>query len=151
MNTEKKYVICDLDGTLADHRHRHGLIAQKPKMFDKYHEAAHKDEIDQDLLKKLHAHQKAGKKIVVMTGRPHRYYDLTKTWLEKHKVPVDFMYMKADRDFRPSSVVKEEWAHLLGMSNILVVYEDLTPVVEMWKRNGVPVVEYPDLSAKQEP
>lgn len=76
----KKLIVCDIDGTISDCRHRQHLAAQGA--WDEFHLTMHEDaviettvEIIDELLCSDEIH------LIFMTGRPDEYRETTEKWL----------------------------------------------------------------------
>lgn len=139
--------IFDIDGTLSImYPKRARLLLQNTVNWSEFFNLAAYDEPNQpviDLCKRLI--RSDGAKVVYMTGRPERIRGLTTGWLAIHGIYFKHghLYMRADDDFRPDHIIKEEMAKPF-MSEINMVFEDRTTVVNMWRRNGVPCCQVND-------
>jgi hypothetical protein len=67
-------------------------------------------------------------------------------WIAKHDLPVDLLLMRAGGDQRADSVVKQEILDrdIRPRFNVLLAIDDRPQVVEMWRANGIPVVQVTD-------
>ena len=139
-----KIVIFDIDGTLADIRHRLHHIKDGGRNWDGFFEAAVDDKpIKQmiELLKSLMDYR-----VILVSGRPERIRKLTGDWLEKHQMTMgdydyEDLYMRPDGDHRPDYVLKKE---ILGKiredypgEEVLFVVDDRPSVVKMWREEGL--------------
>jgi hypothetical protein len=77
------------------------------------------------------------------TDIPSEYKDKTEKWLAKHSVPHDFLYMRPLEDKRPDDVVKQEILDTLLPKKELIefVVDDRQSVVDMWRKNGLTVLQ----------
>lgn len=145
-----KVIVVDLDGTLCDARHRE--IHAHNREWDAFHEAHPFDLPHQDVAWALWAIDEASKArkertmIIGCTGRPERYRRTTEDWLRKHELPIDFVLMRPNFDFRPDAELKprllEEWRQAAEIqeplsSLVLFVLEDRDVMVMAWRRHGV--------------
>lgn len=77
--------------------------------------------------------------IVVVSGRPEQARDLTETWLEKHGVPYNVLFLREDGNNEPDHHLKERilktriepWFTVQG------VIDDRDKVVRMWREQGL--------------
>ena len=80
---EKRIVICDIDGTIADNSHRqHYLLGKKD--WKNFFLAIDKDKPILKILKKIECLYQDGFQIIFVTGRPEEYRELTQKWLKKY-------------------------------------------------------------------
>lgn len=138
-----KAIICDLDGTLCDLRHRLHYMGHKPKMRDEFHAAAKDDSIYTDVLDVLLGYQVGyyhdDRRILLVTCRPERYRADTVAWLQKHRVPYHDLIMRADGDTREDALIKGliYTYHIEPHYDVQFVLEDKTSVVRMWRERGI--------------
>jgi len=146
-----RLVVVDLDGTLCDSSHR-DQYAQNGE-WDEYHSRCHLDEPHGDVLLLLRtlvdAHNGGGEPFTVVgcTGRNERWRHATEQWLVLHDVPVDFVLMRPDFDYRSDADVKlellREWysstegaAEMPLHERVAFVLEDRDKMVEAWRGAG---------------
>ena len=139
----KKFIILDLDGTVSNHDHRFHLAQEKK--WDEYHGKCDEDAPYQDVLQMLHAViQSSAAKIIVCTGRNEAHRDKTVEWLAKFRIETTAVLMRADDDFRKSSVIKIEQLEKYFtskqhvMDNVLLVLEDRAILTEEFRKYGLP-------------
>jgi len=169
-STVKQCAIFDLDGTLANDKHRKGLLPNQyfkehregdipQQAFDNYHEAHTGDVTIPQIATLLRSLWKANIGIVIMTSRPSKYRETTEAWLEKNDLPYDHMFMrncsKASADLK-MSWYNDHITQLYGRDwdSVLFAIDDYAPVVSMWRSIGIhclhtfrsinPSVEPPD-------
>ncbi len=103
----------DIDGVLADARHREHHLARRPKDWEGFFAEARQDEPiaagRQALLDALE-----GETVVLISGRPERLRQATVDWLAEHGFPQVQVFLRRDIDHRPASVVKAEMLAGLG-------------------------------------
>jgi hypothetical protein len=142
-NQYTSVAVFDLDGTIADDLHRSHLLAKTPKDWDGYFDRCGEDEPVEwaiDLFLQLLSR---GMGASIWTGRPERLRGKTEVWLYEHaKVRPNtyIMRMRPDGDYRHAAVLKHEWLRGMPLKPVLAV-EDSPNVVEMFRSNGVPVLE----------
>jgi len=138
--------IFDLDGTLADCRHRLKYLQQEPKDWDAFFDACDQDAPITDvidLFQEIIASERSNDPVLFITGRPERIREKTKLWLRKHTTIWDAnLYMRKDGDHRPDDIVKKEifQKEVLSrydFSHIAGVFEDRDRVVAMYRSLGL--------------
>lgn len=128
MNPE--IAVFDIDGVLADVRHRLHLVATKPKDWDSFFEAAIHDAVLEPGRQAVAVQVQAGRQIVYVTGRPEGCRDDTVEWLEHHGFPHGVIYMRALNDRRPARLVKPELiSRLRRTGQVAIAYDDDAAVV----------------------
>ena len=150
----KKTVIFDLDGTLADITSRRA-ISTKPNgkidwdiFFDPMN--IDLDEPNIPVIKMAQMLHLQGFKIVIFSGRSKATKGRTIDWLDKHDVPFDLLKMRpTDKDwhFMKDSLLKSIWLKELfdnPTEEIFAVFDDRNQVVDMWRRNGLQVFQVAD-------
>jgi predicted kinase len=128
-------VIYDIDGTLAV------LGDRSPYDPTKYH----LDTLNVDVHESLLAHWKAGREIIIVSGRDDAYRHETITWLNDVGVQWDKLYMRptenrADGKKTEDSIIKYELfnKHIRDEKyRILGVYDDRHRVLRMWRKLGL--------------
>jgi phosphoglycolate phosphatase-like HAD superfamily hydrolase len=125
-----EFAVFDLDGVLADIRHRLRFVEHKPKDWDAFFEAARMDPPLVDGVAAVRAEVDQGRRIVYVTGRPERCRADTLAWLDEHGLPRGPLHMRTDEDRRPARVVKPALIRRLQRSGtVAVMYDDDAAVV----------------------
>ena len=77
--------------------------------------------------------------IIAISGREERARQVTAKWLNDSGVPYDELLMRADGDYRPDDVVKEEIfrRRIQHRYSVAGVIDDRDRVVQMWRRIGL--------------
>jgi hypothetical protein len=132
-------VVVDIDGVIADNRHRLGYLERPPKDWDSFFAAADADvpmsggmglldALDRDVT------------IVLLTGRPSRLRDLTVNWLERHGVAWDLLGMRPDDDRSPAANFKRRAVDALrGLGwEVELAIDDEPAVADAYERAGIP-------------
>jgi hypothetical protein len=109
----RRLLLLDLDGVVADCRHR--LHWQKCGDYDAFYSADEilKDEVIvqgkdlKDALATMPYYTSVCSK-VALTGRPERTRLSTNCWLDHNSIYFDEMIMRKDGDYRPSGIIKVE-------------------------------------------
>ena len=157
----KGTVFVDVDGTVADLKHRRKYVASKPKNYPAFERGIPFDTPITwviDAVKRLKA---AGWTVVICTGRRETQGEATKKWLTENGVPFDAFYIRPEfeynedgtpkltkkgtpkPDYRHDYIIKKELldrARAEGFDPD-VVFDDRDQVVAMWRENGIPVVQ----------
>jgi phosphoglycolate phosphatase-like HAD superfamily hydrolase len=136
----RKSVIVDMDGTLADVRHRLHYLEGRRKNWKSFFAHMHKDPPNPeivDMVRKLARDHE----IVVVSGRPDTYQQVTEAWLRRYQVPYQEIHMRPAGDHRPDHIVKREILdRLLGAGKkIDLVIDDRPSVCDMWRECGLKV------------
>lgn len=128
-----KWVLVDVDGTVADHLGVRSPFDESKVLEDKVWEPV------AEMLRTLYPTHN----VCVVSGRHDHCGDDTCDWFEMHAVPFDHILMRYSGDNRSDVVVKQEildeLAAVVGKENIEFVIDDRPRVVEMWKSNGLTV------------
>ncbi|MGH3655458.1 MAG: hypothetical protein ACRDUA_02260 [Micromonosporaceae bacterium] len=103
--TATPYAVLDLDGTLADVRHRLHHLARRPRNWDAFFAGCSADQPLPEGLE-VTAALAAEHEIVYLTGRPERTRRATERWLRRHGLPPGRLLMRGETDRRPSAVFK---------------------------------------------
>jgi FMN phosphatase YigB (HAD superfamily) len=134
--------VFDIDGVLADVRHRLHFVERRPKDWSGFFAAADGDGLYEEgarLLRELAVDHD----IRFLTGRPERLRALTATWLARHGLPDEPLAMRPDRDRRPARMFKHDvllrW--LEEGTQIALMIDDDPAVIAVVERLGVPALE----------
>lgn len=142
-------VIFDLDGTLADCRHRLHHILNKPKDYQAFYDALVDDEPIESVRSILVTYAVSNlvasgnnlepTEIIICTGRPTSHRPETERWLHQHDIPYDEMLMRPVGDYRPDYILKKEMLEYLRIIKYRPIFaiEDRPQVVKMWRDNGI--------------
>lgn len=147
-----EWVIFDLDGTLAEIKHRLHMIKQPPmtvspeegvlKTFkpdwDAFNMACDKDMPKQHVIELLRMAQHYGKSIAIFTGRMETARERTIEWLRRHDIKYDVLEMRKSKDYRSDTDVKKEmfFKHF-NTKQIWFVADDRDNVVNLWRELGL--------------
>jgi hypothetical protein len=131
----KPAVIVDIDGTLAL---RTG--DRSPYDWDRVGE----DEPNPPVVELVQLIADAGRHaIILMSGRDEVCRWQTDMWLAAQGIRYDELWMRAAKDNRKDSVVKEELyrQHVEGRYDVRFVLDDRDQVVRSWRSLGLPVFQ----------
>lgn len=128
----------DIDGVVADVRHRLHHLASRPRDWKAFFAEAAADpplSVGIDLARRLAGAQD----IVWLTGRPERLRRVTRDWLSEQGLPGDPLHMRADGDFRPARETKlAVLVSLAATRTIALLVDDDPDVVAAVSAAGVP-------------
>jgi predicted kinase len=146
-------IIFDIDGTLADIRHRrHHVTGAKPN-WKSFNAEMVDDPPLADvcyLAELLGSHPLAPSfvKLFLFSGREETHRKVTEDFLRKN-VPAYFkaseaLMMRAEGDFRADTLVKKDMLRLIQSAgfNVRIVVDDRPSVVQMWKDEGLTVLAH---------
>jgi hypothetical protein len=139
VTASRPLAIIDLDGVVADVRHRLHHLESRPKDWDAFFAAARDDEAHPEGLSIVDTLAE-DHEIVFLTGRPAHLRQATVGWLDEHGLGGHRLLMRPERDRRPAAVVKlERLEELARERSIGVVVDDDPRVLEAARRAGYPV------------
>jgi predicted kinase len=147
-STHRKFMILDLDGVIADNRHRRLFIETNPADYKAYLEAAIDDKpIPQmiDMVKRLALHYS----VLIVTARPIDICGkITEQWIKKHlnnnglEDNYLYLFMRNAGDKRDSVEVKKEiLGYLPPKDRIAMVLEDQEAIADMYRQEGLTVLK----------
>lgn len=146
----KPIVIVDLDGTIADVRHRlHFVQGPGKKRWKRFFQAQEQDAPITWVLEKVWELSREHE-IVIVTARPDVCREGTERWLEKHCIPYSRVFMRPDGDHRPDYEVKRGILDKIGRSRVSLVFEDRPLVCRMYREAGLEVVQIKSDQANEE-
>lgn len=80
--------------------------------------------------------------IIVATGRDTSQIEVTKQWLNKYNIKPKEFYFRKKGDYRKGVIVKKEQiTQILENYNIMVIFEDSQPIVDMYREMGLTVLQ----------
>jgi hypothetical protein len=148
--------VVDIDGVVADVRHRVRYLELRPRDWDAFFGAAADDPPLAAGLARV-AELARGHEIVWLTGRPEWLRDTTLAWFRDNGLPAGRLIMRRAHDRRPAKVVKRaELRRLAADRTVQVVIDDDPAVVAALAADGWPVeradwLDYaPELGTAQE-
>ncbi len=101
----KAAVLVDLDGTVADTRHRKAMVEGKDPDWLAYSLACHGDRPIKGVIALLH-HIQIAFHIVLLSGRHEEARERTVRWLAEHDVPYDQLVLRPKGDFSQNVEMK---------------------------------------------
>ena len=80
--------------------------------------------------------------IIVATGRDESQAEVTKKWLYEHRLEPKEYYFRNKYDYRKGvEIKKEQITKIMEKYNILVIFEDCEPIVQMYRDMGLTVLQ----------
>ena len=145
MNTDK-WVIFDLDGTLADidDRRKKSKKDNGKMDWDKFFDPVNiwLDQPNHPVIKMAQVLSDTGHKIAIFSGRSKATKSVTKDWLKTNQVPFDVIKMRPTNHpwkFMPDDKLKQIWLDDLfpkkDKDKIVCIFDDRSKVVDMWRDN----------------
>ena len=161
MNTTPLYIF-DLDGTLADLKHRrhfverpacphcgwvkdcdHSRNGERPKFkpdWDAFHAACVDDTPINAIIDVLACVRHNESDVWIWSGRMSTVSAETFKWLQDHHIRFDQLKMRPTGDYTPDDQLKESWLRTMSpedRARLVMVFDDRQRVVDMWRRNGI--------------
>ena len=141
MTGTEKIAVFDIDGVLADVRHRLHHVQQRPKDWDLFFREMDADAPLEVGISLVHEQVAAGCNIAYLTGRNEAYRAMTSTWLAEQGLPTGTLLMRPDHDRRPARMYKPEALRALARTgSIEIVVDDDVAVVDVLRAQGYPVL-----------
>lgn len=120
--------VVDLDGVVADVRHRLHHVKRRPKDWGAFFRAAPDDPVLDEGRRVVEA--LAGvHDVVYLSGRPEFCRAETEEWLERHELPVAPIHLRPWGDRRPSRDFKVEALRRFARERDIAVLVDDDPLV----------------------
>lgn len=120
--------VFDVDGVLADVRHRLRHVERRPKDWDAFFDAAVDDPpLPTGVALALESARDC--EVVYVTGRPERCRQDTLDWFAEHGLPPGTLSMRRRDDRRPARVAKLELLRRLARGRTVAVVVDDDPQV----------------------
>ena len=134
------FAVIDVDGVLADVRHRLQHLDRRPKDWGAFFGAAPDDP---PLSAGLEVARRLAEvyQVVYLSGRPEHCRADTVTWFERHGVPPGELLLRPRRDFRPSKDYKVSVLRRLSeRAPVAVLVDDDPAVLEAARAAGFDVL-----------
>ena len=119
----RTFAVVDVDGVLADVRHRLHYLERRPKDWESFFAAAPADPpLDEGfaVLRRL----ADGHELVYLSGRPERLRHVTERWLADHDAPPGRVVLRRDGDRRPARQLKVGELRRIGRTAPVAVLVD---------------------------
>jgi len=137
------WVIFDLDGTLADIKHR--LPEIRAGRYNDSMDKISGDTLKGDIYCIYDMAADGGYNVAIVTGRSEIYKQPTIDWLRKNKVTFDSLHMRGKSDFRSDDEVKLDiYLDNFKEKDVRFVVDDRDKVVAMWRSLGLTCLQCQD-------
>jgi len=136
LRPERKIVLVDMDGTLADCSHREHHIQTKPPNWPAFFRGMGQDPPNASIVE-LTRRLAADHDILIVTGRPQEFLGETLDWLARNGIAPAEIWMRRAGDHRPDFVVKREVLDHVPRERIVFVLDDRERVCDMWDSEGL--------------
>ena len=144
-----KYVVVDLDGTVADCTHRLHFINGETKDWKGFYEACKDDKPIMSMIDMVRALNERYYNVIFLTGRSELARNVTQEWLQVNNLwYYDDLIMRPLKDYRQDSVVKLEMLNNYIRTNlnddkeaIGFILEDRATVVKSFRDAGFKVLQ----------
>ena len=140
MSDTRPLAVFDIDGVLADVRHRLHHVERRPKNWDAFFSAAVDDPPLQEGVA-LAQESAEDCEVVYVTGRPERCRADTLSWFAAHGLPAGRLSMRSDTDRRPARFAKPALLRRLARDRVVaVVVDDDLQVCDAYEAAGFRVL-----------
>lgn len=136
---ERTLAVIDIDGVVADVRHRLHYLRGRKQWHAFFAGAA--DDPLLDVGAALARQLALDHDVVWLSGRPESLREVTQRWLDHHGLPTGRLVLRRAGDYRPAAQTKVELLReLAGISMVAAVVDDDPDVVAAVAAAGFPVV-----------
>lgn len=135
------FAVVDIDGVLADVRHRLHHLQHRPKNWGGFFSEAG---ADPPLAEGLAVARQLAvdHRLVYLSGRPEWLRGITVAWFERHEVPPGELRLRANRDHQPARFLKLAVLRRLAReAPVAVLVDDDAAVCEAARQAGFAVLE----------
>ena len=130
------FIICDLDGTLADIEHRRHFITNGRRDWPGFFAACPDDTPISPVVETVKTLAAAGHRVEIWSGRSDEVREKTEAWLKAAGLGGLPLTMRRHGDHTPDDQLKESWL-LAEATPPDLVFDDRNKVVAMWRRHGI--------------
>jgi hypothetical protein len=126
--SERPLAVIDLDGVVADVRHRLVHLERRPKDWEAFFAGIpHDPALDEGVavVRRLAGDHD----LLYLSGRPERTRADTQRWLDEHGLPPGRLVLRSERDHRPARLVKPQLLRRLARDREVAVVIDDDPAV----------------------
>lgn len=142
--------VIDIDGVLADVRHRVHHLERPSPDYRRFFAAAPRDALLREGSEVVHRLAEVCE-IVYLSGRPEYCRDDTLDWFARHGLPAGELHLRPHRDYRPARLVKVEvLRRLQRRAPVSVVVDDDPDVIAAVTAAGFDVLPATWMGAAEE-
>ena len=153
---DEEYVVCDIDGTIANLEHRLHFInnddgtVKEVKDWKGFFANVEGDKPIESTIEILSDHIAKGRKIIFVSARPESCRYQTEWWLWQHledKLGMEYVHliMRGSDDRREDTDVKRDiHRKFLASLNVKCIIDDRPQVIRMWREEGYEVTDVGD-------
>lgn len=132
---DKKIILCDIDGSLSDHRGVRGPFEENKVLLDKPF---------QNIINEVNKYHDSGHTVIIISGRHSTCGDDTISWLTKYGVKFDFILMRHmwsnEHDYIVKQQILDELLNVVPKENIVKILDDRAQVIrQTWLKNSLPI------------
>ena len=144
---EKGIVLCDLDGTLCDIKHRLHFVKNLPegqkKDWRSFFAGIAADGLRQEVFDMVFKYHTDGHEVFFVSARPEDHRKPTELWLQGKAVGFHkALFMRPARDTREDTLVKAEmFDKYFKNLPVEAVIDDRPSVIRMWREKGLNVID----------
>ena len=139
--SNKKIILCDIDGTIANNDHRQHFLQGK-KDWDGFFSELINDEPNFPIINKVIEEHDAGKDIIFLTGRPERYRYITTTWLKEYFNFELKILMRKNTDRRSKLITKKEmFEQNFNKEHIDCIIDNDKDLLKMWEEMDIATID----------
>lgn len=134
-------IVFDIDGTLSNDDWRRKLSERDEcgKVdWDKYHSEGKHDLPIYSLCAIYRAFAASGFGMILITGRPIKYKQATKLWLDENEIVYHNLFMRPENDYSSNDKLKLRLLSENGLtpSNVISVFDDNERVIALLRDYG---------------
>ncbi|HYO39352.1 MAG TPA: hypothetical protein VER39_06825 [Nocardioidaceae bacterium] len=132
--------VIDIDGVVADVRHRLRHVTERPKNWAAFFAGAADDQLLAEGAETVRRLAEVYQ-VVYLSGRPEGLRAVTERWFAHHDLPAGRLLLRPRGDFRPARFFKVEQLRQLAETTTVVVLVDDDPrVLEAAREAGFDVL-----------
>lgn len=150
----KEVIICDLDGTLFDIKHRLHHVKKEVKDWKAFGEEILNDTVREEVREMLPKLGDEERITIFLSGRNEMHRKHTELMMNRGAFGVNcvddheclpLVIMREEHDHRPDTEVKSDmYKKYLSTQNVVEVIDDRPSVIEMWRELGLNVTDVGD-------
>jgi predicted kinase len=135
IDLSKKIVICDIDGTIMDHRGIRSPFDESKVLLDKPF---------QKIIDEVNKYHDSGHTVIIISGRHSTCGDDTISSLKNNGVNFDFIFMRHmwsnEHDFIVKQQILDELLNVVPKELIIKILDDRPAVIKQcWLKNNLPI------------